>query len=753
MEKILILFLFPFLLFSVNSIANKEGAVIPHVNASPRLSHTDSLLRVLKTAKEDTNKVNTLNLLSRQYSNTGLYEQAKNYAEQAQSVSEKIDFKIGLGNAISNIGVAYWHQGVYEKALENHLKALKIRTEIGDKQGIAGSYNNIGLVYLNEGNYEKMLANYFKSLKIKEEIGDKNGMANSYNNIGVIYLKQNNYSKALDIYMKSLKIREEIGDKQGTAMSYGNIGLVYFYLNDYKKALDNQLKGLKIKEKIGDQQGMSMSLNNIGNIYINQNDYRMALDIYFRALKINKEIGNPHGMSISYSNIGICYTQLGKFEQAFQYLNKALDVNREIGNKAGLEDVYDALSNLYNKEGDYKKAFKYQKLYADIKDTILSEESSRQLTEMNAKYESEKKDKALIKKDAELLKQKTDAEKQIILRNTFIMGFTLVLVLAFFIFRGYRQKQKANKLLDEKNEKITDSINYAKRIQESILPPLEEIKKYLPKSFVLYQPKDIVSGDFYWFHKSPTPALPEGEGDGLRTRSSSSRKDAGLGGAFLLAAVDCTGHGVPGAFMSMMGYNLLEQVVKKNHIYQPDMILNELSKLIVESLRQTDQLGRANDGMDIALLSLEFARPIEQPLRQGEYRMGEEPLNPNSQLLTKLEYAGAHNSLYLIRNGILNETKADKASIGFSLEKSFRFTNHTIGLEKGDCLYIFSDGFIDQKGGPDNEKFYYEQFRKLLLDIHHLDMEEQQKKLQKVFSEWKGDRDQVDDMLMIGIRV
>jgi len=698
-----------------------EAIGTPEKNSPPN-KLTDSLLLVLKTAIDDSNKVNTLNLLSRQYSNTGNYNQAIIIGHQAQAIAQKIDYKMGQGNAYSNIGVVYWHQGEYDAALESHLNALEIRKKINDKQGVAGSYNNIGLVYLNQSNYEKTLENYFKSLKIKEEIGDKKGMANSYNNIGVIYLKQKNYTKALDIFTKSLTICKEISDKQGTAMAYGNIGLVYFYENDFKKSLDSQLEGFKIRKTIGDKQGMTLSLTNIGNIYINQSDYRMALDIYFQGLNIDREIGNKRGECVSYNNIGTCYMQMADYEKALQYLNKALTLCKDLEDNGELEDVYSALSDLYGKKGDYKQAFYFQKLYSDIKDTILNEESSRQLTEMNSKYESEKKDKQLIKKDAEITKQQVEKEKQIILRNAFIMGFLLVLVLAFFIFRGYRQKQKANKLLDEKNEKITDSINYAKRIQDSVLPPIVEIKKQLPESFVLYKPKDIVSGDFYWFY-NPSP-LENGRGE------------------ILLAAVDCTGHGVPGAFMSMMGYNLLEQVVKKHHILQPAMILNELSKLIVESLRQTDQLGKINDGMDIALISL---------TRNAE-SIGSGKGNDNP-LFCQLEYAGAHNSLYLIRNGVLHETKASRSAIGFSLEKSFRFTNHTIPLEKGDCCYIFTDGFVDQKGGPDNEKFYYQPFRELLVEIHPLSMEEQKQKLEKVFSEWKGNSEQVDDMLVIGFRV
>ena len=723
MKQVSTFFLFLALFFSADLITIHPGFLLAQVNTGSSLI-TDSLLNSLKKAKEDTSKINTLNVLSRQYLNTGSYEQAIEYAKKSQRLSEELEFKRGLGDSYSNIGVAYWYQGIYDKALENHLIALKIRESIGDKQGIGNSYNNIGLVHLNQGNYEKGLENYLKALKIREEIGDKRGTANSYNNMGVIYLKQNNFEKALGNYVKALKIREEIGDKRGIGMSYNNIGLIYQEHGNYKQSLDNLLKGLKIREEIGDKIGTADSYLNIGNIYFLQKDYEKALDFYFKSSQINQNIGNQRGTAVSFNNIGTCYLMQNKFVESENYINRGLKIFNEIGNKEGIKDAYYAFAELYDRKGDFKKAFKYQKLYSDIKDTLLNEASSGQIAEMNTKYESEKKDKALIKKDAEISTQQAEAEKQIILRNAFIMGFLLVLVLAFFIYSGYRQKQRANKLLDEKNEKITDSINYAKRIQESILPPLSEIKKNLPESFILYQPKDIVSGDFYWFHEFSNSE---------RTIPQSN---------LLIAAVDCTGHGVPGAFMSMMGYNLLEQVVKKNHIHQPAMVLNELSKLVVESLRQTAQPGKVNDGMEIALLSLKV--DMESPV----FEKGNQ-----APLYNQLEYAGAHNALYLIRNGILHETKADKASIGFSLKKSFSFTNHIIPLEKGDCCYIFSDGFADQFGGPDNEKFYYQPFRELLVEIHQLSMEEQKQKLQQVTTEWRGPRAQIDDILVIGLRV
>ncbi len=268
----------------------------------------------------------------------------------------------------------------------------------------------------------------------------------------------------------------------------------------------------------------------------------------------------------------------------------------------------------------------------------------------------------------------------------------------------HHEKERIEQLkaqVEYRHKEIIDSVHYAKKIQQAILPSYEMVNSLLPDSFIFFKPKNIVSGDFFWVHRVNEHQI-------------------------LFAAVDCTGHGVPGAFMSIMGYHLLEQVVKENHIYQPALILDELSKLVIKSLKQTNELASVKDGMDIALCMVDYQNYT-------------------------LEYAGAHNSLYLIRDGILNETKADRRSIGISLSKSLLFTNHKIKLEKGDYLYVFSDGFADQKGGSNNDKFFYQPFRDLLTAIHKLPMQEQRQKLEKVIIEWKGDKGQIDDMLVIGL--
>jgi ligand-binding sensor domain-containing protein/serine phosphatase RsbU (regulator of sigma subunit) len=258
--------------------------------------------------------------------------------------------------------------------------------------------------------------------------------------------------------------------------------------------------------------------------------------------------------------------------------------------------------------------------------------------------------------------------------------------------------------LDEKNKDITASIRYAKRIQDAILPPDEYVKKYLPKTFILFKPKDIVSGDFYWLQ---------------------DKKDQ-----ILFAAVDCTGHGVPGAFMSIVGHNAIDQIVKDQGLTKPSDILDALNKSVSDTLRQSNSEDNAvKDGMDLALCSFDRRTNV-------------------------MEYAGAFNPFWMVRNGEFMEIKADKFPIG-NLKKgeNKKFTNHSIPLQKGDTIYVFSDGFADQFGGPSGKKFKYSSFRTLLLENQHLSMEEQGQLLNKTIEGWKGDLEQVDDILVIGTRL
>ena len=352
----------------------------------------------------------------------------------------------------------------------------------------------------------------------------------------------------------------------------------------------------------------------------------------------------------------------------------------------------------------------YKSLLHSSKDTMMSLENSEQINALKEEFETEKKQQEII-----LLAKEAQIQNYENSRNKMRLGFIVVLVLLVItttalIFNRFKIKRNANTVLEQQNEEIslqkkeiTDSINYAKRIQESILPPDQYWQKLLPNSFILYEPKDIVSGDFYWIEKIENKVL--------------------------FAAVDCTGHGVPGALMSVVGFNLLSAAVNEAHISNPAEILSYLDDGVTKTLRQSEGGGGVKDGMDLALCSFDSETLI-------------------------LEYAGAFNSLYHCRNGVLNETKADKSPIGINLDGIVDiYTPHTIQLEKGDSIYIFSDGYADQFGGEKNKKFKYSQFRQLLEKIHSSPVDLQKDKLKTAFDEWKGSYEQVDDVLVIGLNI
>jgi len=268
-----------------------------------------------------------------------------------------------------------------------------------------------------------------------------------------------------------------------------------------------------------------------------------------------------------------------------------------------------------------------------------------------------------------------------------------------------RQLELEKKRVERKNKDILDSINYAKRIQDAIFPPEELIKELFPQSFILFKPKDIISGDFYWVEKFDTKTF--------------------------IAAVDCTGHGVPGALLSIVGYNLLSKSINERNHTRPDEILCELSNGIYQTLRQTIENTGIKDTMDIALCSID-------------------------RVTNMLEFAGAYNSLYLIRNNQLTEIRADRFPIGVFLNGELRnFTNHQMQLEIGDAIYLFTDGYPDQFGGPKGKKLKYKEFQKILLSIQYLPINEQRAILDTTIEEWKNatDEEQTDDILIIGVKI
>jgi len=644
-------------------------------------TNVDSILNYIKTIDADSLKYKALVSLSEYYSDESP-EKSISYLEEAKLIALALKNNAFIANVTNDLGNNNYYIGNFEKSIKNYLESMAANEILKNTRGVANMMNNIASVFVEQGSYKKSLEYNFNALKIREEnlangTGTKDEVGMSLGNIGRAYYYMNDYDKAMMYYNKSLKISEETGNKKRTALMYNNIGSVYAEKGIYDKALDYFNKTFSIQYELGNKQMQALSLNNIAEVYYKKNEYKYAIDFYNKALVIAKELGAKDDIKTSYDGLHSCYSDLK----------------------------------------DYENAHRYLLLYREIKDSIFNEENSAQLNEMLTKFESDKK-----QKEIELLQK--DNEVHAVFRNSLAVVCILILIVALLLYNRNKVKQKANvdlskknKNIEEKNKlielqnyelslknkEITDSIKYAKRLQLAILPPDTQVKRLLPNSFVLYKPKDIVSGDFYWVEQWGTKTL--------------------------VAAADCTGHGVPGAFMSIVGNNLLQQAVNIYGLSNPNLILNDLNKNISKILHQSEEASSVKDGMDIALLAIDYTN-------------------------LKLQYSGAYNPLWIIRDNSLIEITGDKHPVGaFVGEELKLFRNNDFDLKLGDTLYIFTDGYADQFGGEKGKKFKYKSLKDLLLSSQDKSMDEQKIILELQFNRWKGNLEQIDDVCIIGIRI
>ncbi|MDF2438672.1 MAG: hypothetical protein K0Q95_3048 [Bacteroidota bacterium] len=723
----------------------------------PQQSASDSLLNTLKSTKSDTSRIKTLNLLANEFKNTGDYDKAIQYSEKAlaleissrekntneeffinsiaQSESilgsvylykgeylqslqhfttsldlfEKNNNRKGIASSLAGIGSVYSEKGDHQKALDHYLKCMKIQQEIGDRSGLADVYNNIGSIYDDRGDFADAITYYFKALKIDEAMGNKSNIAGSYVNIGVVHREKGEYDKAIEYYLKAFKIDRELNDKRSMAFDNNNIGSAMYYKGQPDSAIAYFKKSLQLMTEIGDKKGIAKSYSNIGNILSDKGNYQDAMSNYLTSLKIREDIGDKTGEAIIYNNIGSLFLRQHKGQEAKTALLKSLALAKELNEKPQLMDAYIWLTRADSMLGNYKSAFEYHKLFMSTRDSIFNEESNKKTLEAEMNFEFEKKEQAIkLENEKKEAIAKEEIDKQTMQRNGFIGGFVLMLSLAGVSYRNFRNKKRSHALLEtkniiieEKNKDILDSINYAKRLQQAILPSTNMIREYLPDSFILYKPKDIVAGDFYWM----------------------AVKD----GLILIAACDCTGHGVPGAMVSVVCSNALNRTVKEFGITDPGKILDKVTDLVLETFENSEN--EVSDGMDISLCVI----------------------NKNTK---EVLWSGAHNPLWISTKNKdeITEIKADKQPVGkFAGRKAF--TTHRLKLSADDTLYLFSDGYVDQFGGNDGKKFRTGNLKKLLLSIQDKSIDDQKNILEESFESWKGNLEQVDDVCVIGLKL
>jgi len=717
----------------------------------------DSIKTVFESMPDDTTKVNELNdfvwkiKLSR-------FDDAVNFGTISYNIAKELNYTKGIAFATKNLGAVYYYSSDYGKASEFYSESYEAFKKIEDKKGIAIALRNIGNVHSQISNWEKALDYYLQSLTIREEIGDKKGVAAVNDAIGLVYssYKKNDFVTPLEYHNKALKINLELGDQYGISTSYLYLGNIYsakYLIDSLELTADTAInylnKSREISEEINNIRFLTSIDDILGQIYLTQKKYDKAYYYFNNSLDIRKQIGNKYGIVSSYIYLSRYYIQKKEFENSRNFLKKALILAKEIDSKSQIVEIYGTLADVQYILGNYKKSTDTYRRYLSLKDSLQNEEKTKEMTQLAMQHEFDKKEKLreIEDKKREAVQIEKDKRDKLV-KIALSAGFLLMLIIAFNLIKSYRRKVKANDLLKEKNneisrknailnqqkeeiqaqaenlqeaydkiekqhQNITDSIVYAQRIQEAVLPPKEYFDELLNDYFILYKPRDIVSGDYYWARQK--------------------------GNIKIIIAADCTGHGVPGAFMSLLAISNLNEIVnnqlnEEGDNIKPADILNKLRESIKKDLRQTGKDNEAKDGMDMSVCIID-----EQNM--------------------KIRVAGAQNPVLLVRNNEIIKIKPDRMPVGIHYGEEKPFTDNELKVIKGDKIYMFSDGYIDQFGGEQGRKFMIKNFKELLLKISLKPLSEQKEILDNTINKWQNYSDnsksfeQIDDILVMGFEV
>ncbi len=522
--------------------------------------------------------------------------------------------------------------------------------------------------------------------------------------------------------LKDIKKNKNVVKPELEARLYNTLGAAYFYEKSYKKSLKYYEKEFEIISKTASKKETALAYYNMAVLSQKIKKYKKGANYLDEGLKIAKELHSVDLQLHFYKAQYILYSERGKADLALQSLASYTAIKDKQFKQT--KNTASVLRRKYQKEKILRETTNEELANSES----VRKELVRDTTEKGRQLEILRLEKEYIEKinaqqaalntataelkDLQMKRQKTQ------ITYISIIGI-LILTAAVWLLMMYRQKKRAhsqlelqaellenaNALLSEKNTQIIDSINYARRIQDSILVPESEIKKYLPETFIFYQPKDIVSGDFYWFSK--------------------------VEDELILAAIDCTGHGVPGAFMSIIGYTLLNEIVNEKKITKPDKVLKHLHLGVMAALQKAGSDSSADDGMDMSLCTI----------------------NPR---LKRFQFAGAKNHLYVMQGDKLKVLKANHHTVGgrpLRDDITVEFTSYDFMYDEKTSIYMMSDGYMDQFGGERDTKFNSKRFKKMLIDNRNLPMHEQKEVIQKTLKEWQGDKAQVDDILVVGVKL
>lgn len=644
----------------------------------------DSLQRNIEAAPSDTARLNLTIETSRQYQ-SDYFAVALHFGEKAVREAYRLNQFERLGYSLNLLGNIYWYMGDHAKAMEFYTKGMDVRDKIKDQRGSGTSRINIGSMLSEQDDFKGAEKYFREALNIFLRIGNKEEEAAVYINFAELHYYQKNYDSAAHYYNKAEKITQQ-----------------YHYLDQLHQVYNGKAMLMRRQDQLD------------SCIYLHKINIELA-----------KQLGDEYSLTSTLNNLSLAYAEKGNLDQAIATSIASIELCNKIESKTSLQYAYGNLAWFYRLQQNWKPAYQALESYMAIREELEGEQTKQITREIEARFQDEKKQLEIENltienkvKQEELLRKQEESKNERM--RSYLLGGGLIFMglLAFFIFRGLKESRRKNKIIsdqkqeveeqksiiEEKNKEIIDSIQYAKNLQNAILPPKRTLDEAFENYFLLYQPKDIVAGDFYFLEKV--------QNDQLQT-------------CIITAVADSTGHGIPGAMVSVICANALNRCVNEFGITLPGKILDNAAQLIENTFGRSDR--EVRDGMDISLVCY----------------------LPDTK---KLFWSGANNPLWLIRNGKLTEIKPDKQPVGkFELRQAF--TTHEIQLQTGDEIILLTDGFADQFGGPGGKKFKNKQLQQLLLELNDFSGNEKEHRLQQAFQSWKGSLEQIDDVTLMGFRV
>jgi len=592
-------------------------------------------------------------------------QQAMDLANEAFQKSTEINYNRGKAFSLLNLAVCNRYLSNYYDSLNYCLEAKPLFELLKEKNGLASVYSCIGTDYFEFGDYENSLHFHLHALKLRQELKNAADQSSSLFNIAGVYASIKDYDNALDYYSRSEKIARELSDKTNWTKILNGIGGLHMMRSDFEKAIECYIQSVNIKKEIGKIRSTASTLHNMGDCYIDMKEFDQARECLKDSMKIAVDYGDRKIEGTCMQTFGRLLLFKNQYPEAIDRLTRSLLIFEDLEAVKEQADCHHYLAETYKRIKKFEKALDHLDKHYSLKEKVSIQEWAKKIEKMNLLHQMED------------MRRESEIEH---LKNV--------------------ELKTANQQIEDKNRNILDSIDYAKFIQETLLPRKETIQQSFIDSFVFVKPKDIVSGDFYLHYR--------------------------IDNLVLLAVVDCTGHGVPGAFMSLAANNMIDNIIEVQKIHTPAQILMELNNAIALKFNKNQESMSLKSGMDIALCSIDLKN-------------------------LEINFAGAHNSIYVIRENNLQEFKADKIYLGDKPDQSI--SQHKSQLQKNDCVYLFSDGFADQKGGDKGTKFYYPPFKQLLVEISKMKMQDQYDTLQSKLDNWKGTRPQIDDITVIGLRI